>query len=46
MNEELLLPYTEVPEDHIQNIFHVDAAKQPTQGISRGPQLFRRKLLA
>src|SRR5258707_2626241 len=46
MNKELLLPYTKIPEDRIQNVFHVDAAKQATQGISRGPQLFRRELLA
>ena len=46
MNKELLLPYTKIPEDRIQNVFHVDAAKQATQGIGRGPQLFRCELLA
>src|SRR5258708_17567736 len=46
MNKELLLAYTKVSEDRIQNVFHIDPPKQPTQGISRGPQLFRRELLA
>jgi hypothetical protein len=45
MNKEILLTYTEIPKDRIQNVFHVDPAKQPTQGISGGPQLFRRQLL-
>src|SRR5258707_10435118 len=46
MNKEILLAYTKIPEDRIQDVFHVDPAKQPTQGISRGGQLFRRELLA
>src|SRR6476619_8577215 len=46
MNEEMLLAYTKISEDLIQNIFHVDATEQPTQGIGRSPQLFRRELLA
>src|SRR5260370_11602220 len=46
MNKEILLAYTEIPKDRIQNVFHIDPPKQPTQGISRGPELLRRKLLA
>src|SRR5437016_10439698 len=46
LNKEILLAYTEISEDRVQNIFHVEAAKKPTQAMSRRPQLFRRQLLA
>jgi hypothetical protein len=28
MNEEILLAYTKVPEDHVQDILDIDAAEQ------------------
>ena len=46
MNKVILLSYTEIPKDRIQNVFHVDATKKPTQTLGRDPQLLRRQLLA
>src|ERR1700755_864588 len=46
MNQEILLSYTEFPENHIQDILDIDPAKQPAQGKSRRPQILRREFLA
>lgn len=34
MNKEILFTYTEFPEDHIEDIHHIDPAKQPPQGMN------------
>src|SRR6185295_10963478 len=44
MSEELLLPYTKFSKNRIQDILDVDPAQQSSQGMSRCPQLLRRKL--
>jgi hypothetical protein len=44
MNKEILLTYTKIPEDHIENILHIDSPKQPSQRMSSRPQIFRREL--
>src|SRR5260370_40789908 len=46
MNEEILLPNTEIPKNHIKDIVDVDPAKQPPQGMGCCPQIFRGKLPA
>jgi len=46
MNEEILLAYTEILEDGVQNVFNVDTAEQPTQGMRGRPQFFRSQLIA
>ena len=46
MNKEILLTNTEFPEDHIQDILDIDPAQQPSQGMSRGSEVFGCKLLA
>ena len=33
LNYELLLTYTEFPEDHIKDILDINPAQQPPQGI-------------
>ena len=45
MNKEILLTYTEFAKDHVENIFHVDPAKQPSQGDRRPSQFLRSQLL-
>jgi hypothetical protein len=45
MNEEILLSYTKVPKNHIQNILEVDPSQQPSQRMSRYPQILRREFL-
>ena len=39
MNKEILLTYTKLFEDYIQNILDVDLAKQPTQRMNCGSQI-------
>ena len=46
MVREGLLTYAELPEDDVQNVFDIDAPQQPSEGMSRHAQFFRRKLLA
>src|ERR1700690_517430 len=46
MNEELLLAYTEFPENHIQDILHVDPPEQPPEGIRRHSQILGGQFLA
>jgi hypothetical protein len=41
VNKIFLLTYTKIPEDHIQQVFDIDPAQQPTEGSSRDPQFFR-----
>jgi hypothetical protein len=36
----------ELPEDHVQNVFHVDSTQKPAQRIGGRPQIFRRQFLA
>ena len=45
MNKEILLTYTEFAKDHVENIFHVDPAKQPSQGDCRPSQFLRSQFL-
>src|ERR1700680_1148800 len=45
-NEEILLAYTKIPEDHVQDILDIDAAEQAAQAIGRHPQILRGELLA
>lgn len=40
-----LLPDAEIAEDHVQNIFDIHPARQPTQGARRGPQLFGNQIV-
>src|SRR6516162_4211600 len=40
------LPDAEVPEDHVENILHIDAPEQPAERIGRHSQIFRGELLA
>src|SRR5436190_23225848 len=46
LNEVILLPYTKLPEDDIENVFHVNPAEQPPQGKRRCPQLLGGQFLA
>jgi hypothetical protein len=45
MNEKILLTNTEIPKDHIQNIFDVDPPQEPPQGMNRDPQVLRGEFL-
>src|SRR3954466_850292 len=46
MNEEILLAYTEVPEDRIQDVLDIDPPQQPAQRKSGGPQFLGDEFLA
>ena len=46
VNKTILLTYTKIPEDHIEQVFHIDPTQQLAQGPSRDPQIFRGQLLA
>ena len=41
VNKTISLTYTKIPEDHVEQVLHVDPAEQPPQGSSSHPQLFR-----
>src|ERR1043166_6238468 len=45
MNVGLLLPYTEFPENLVQDVFNVNSPKQPSERLRRRPQIFRDELL-
>ena len=44
--KEGLLTYTELPEDDVENVLDIHAPEQPSQGMCRHAQFFRRQLLA
>src|SRR5436190_12157716 len=46
LNEVILLPYTKLPEDDIQNVLHVNPTEQPPQGKRRCSQLLGGQFLA
>jgi hypothetical protein len=46
MNKEILFTYTKLTEDHIEDILDINPAKQPSQGMSSGSELFGGKFLA
>src|SRR4051794_22250147 len=46
MNERILLPYTKLPEDFVENVFDIDAPEQPAKGMSGGTKVLRDQLLA
>ena len=41
-----LLADAKIPENHVQNVFHIDAAKEPAQCSRRQPQLLRHDFFA
>src|SRR6266853_704080 len=45
MNEEILLTYTKLAEDNVENILNIDAPQQPSQRMRRCPELFRGEFL-
>ena len=46
MNKELLLAYTELPENLIEDILDIDPAEQPPERMRRRPQILRDEFLA
>ncbi len=40
MNKEILLTYTKVPEDAIEDIFHIDTSQQPSQLLRCSTHIF------
>src|SRR5258705_12944933 len=44
--KEVLLTYTELAEDEVENVLDVHTPQQPSQGVCRQSKLFRRQLLA
>ena len=46
MNVELLLSYTKLPEDLVEDVFDIDPPKQPPERLSRRAQILRDELLA
>ncbi len=46
MNKEILLTYTEFPKDHVEYVFYIHTAKQPSQRNRRPSQFLRREFLA
>src|SRR6266851_10272631 len=46
MNEEILLPYTKFPENHIEDLLDIHPPQQPSQRMRRRTELFRREFLA
>ena len=45
MNKEILFPYTEIPENLVQDILDVHPPEQPAQRVNRCPQLFGSQFL-
>jgi hypothetical protein len=46
MNKEILFTYTKLPEDDIEDIFHIYPAEQPAQGMSCDPKMLGSEFLA
>ena len=46
MNKELLFTYTKLPEDYIEDVFHIHPAEQSAQGMSCDPKMLRGEFLA
>src|SRR6267154_4631057 len=46
MNKEILLTYTNLPEDHVQDILNVHPSQQPSQRVRGGAELLGREFLA
>src|ERR1700730_18457208 len=46
MQHRSLLTYAKLSENHIKDVFHVDPAKQPSQGTNSYPQVLCREFLA
>ena len=46
MNQGILLPYTELSEDHVQQILNIDPSQKLPQILSCNSQLFRDQLVA
>src|SRR4051794_32861180 len=45
MNQTLLLSYTELAENHVENVLNIHASQQPSQTTNGNSQFFRRNLL-
>ena len=46
MNQGILLPYTELSEDHVQQILNIDPSQKLPQILSCNSQLFRRQFFS
>jgi hypothetical protein len=46
MNQEILLPYTKLSEDHIKDILDIHPTQQSAQGMRRDPQLLGSEFLS
>ena len=46
MNKEILFTYTKLPEDYIEDIFHIHPAQQPSQRMGRHPKVLRSEFLS
>ena len=46
MNKEILFTYTKLPENYIEDVFHIYPAEQSAQGMSCDPKMLCRELLA
>ena len=46
MNEEILLSYTKVSEDLVQDVLNINPTEQPAETVGSRPQILRDKFLA
>src|SRR5690242_8589113 len=46
LNERILLSYTELAEDDIEDVFNIDPTEQPAKGVRCGPEFFGGEFLA
>ena len=46
LNEGILLSYTELPEDHVEDVLDIDPAQKPAEGMRRGPEVFSDEFVA
>src|SRR3954469_1082412 len=45
MNEEMLLPYTKITKNLVQDVFHINLTQQTPERMSCRPQMFRDEFL-